>query len=263
MGEENIRQGGSKCVRRAVDILDTFSFDCPRQRVIDIASKLGMTQSTASRYLSTLMEAGLLQRDENTGYYSLSYSFVKYSGIVLMNSALYQSAFSELQSLQRQTGLRTYLGIHYDDRYMCIENAGYQMPTDSYTPVGYTYPLHATAIGKIILAYMPQTRLQQAIKRDRLMPFLPNTISSESVLQRALQQVRRRGYATIQEESIPGISGLAAPIFNSERELEGAISVSDRAELMDLANREQELAKTVKHAANEISKKLGYYPYKL
>lgn len=261
--ENKTDNSGSKSVKRLVQILETFSYDCPRQRVIDIASKLGATQSTISRYLSTLMTEGLLCRDDNTGYYYLSYRFMRYAGVVMTESQLYRYAFPEIQLLHQKLNLKTYLGILYDNRYMCIGNGGYQTPSDSFTPIGYTYPLHSTAIGKVILAYMPQKQMQEALQKDQLTPFRPNTITSIEKLNEALNVIRKKGYATIHDESLPGISSVAAPIFNSDRKLEGVISVSDHSDLIDLKHREEILARIVLESARNVSTKLGYYPLKL
>lgn len=259
---QNQKFTGTKCLTRTVEILNSFDFDTPMQRVSDIAAKLGVTQSTASRYLSALLDIGLLERDPDTGYYSLGVALVKYSGIFLTSSPLYRNAYHELSELHRKTKLHTHLGVQFDNRYMCIGSAGYRTPFDAFTPIGYTYPLHSTAIGKLILAHLPKKALQSALARDKLTTYQENTISDEESLQKQLHQIRQRGYSTIYNESLNNVSALAAPIYNPNRMFVGGISVSGASDVLDLASNERSLAKVVRHYADEVSRKLGYQPIK-
>jgi DNA-binding IclR family transcriptional regulator len=92
--------------------------------------------------------------------------------------------------------------------------------------VGSRLPIHSTAIGKAIAAFLPKAELDALVKRNGLRQLTPRTITSPAVLKRELQRTKARGYAEDNGETEPEASCIGAPIFGSDDHPLGAISIS-------------------------------------
>lgn len=252
---------GIHSISKALSILLTFTAEEPYLRVSDIASKLNMTPSTVSRHLNTMLDMDFIARDDATGSYHLSNALISLSGIALSSYDIYRHAYPETQRLSTATSLHTYLGVPYSsNRFIYLASVGGTETMDLFTPIGQTNPLYCTAIGKIILANKSPNALEHYLKTEPLINFAPNTITNPERLKKALCLVRTKGYATICDEFTPGKASVAAPIFNRNHKLEGAISVSGSIDQVELDTREKELARIVVKTANKISGYLGYHP---
>jgi DNA-binding IclR family transcriptional regulator len=122
--------------------------------------------------------------------------------------------------------------------------------------VGAVLPMHATALGKAVLAYLAEPERQDVI--DAGLPKLTGrTISTVQSLGRELDGVRERGYAVEREEAVLGEVGIAAAIFGRNGEIVGGIGVAGPSERLNGRARESKVATAVGEAARSISRDLG------
>src|SRR5690606_8045973 len=128
----------------------------------------------------------------------------------------------------------------------------YQMPSR----VGMSLRLHSTAIGKSILAHLPEDEVRAIAERTGLSPLTPNTLATTEDLLEHLVRVRAAGYAVDEEENVPGVLCVGAPVFDHTGQVLGGISISALA--MDMSRADLELlAPEVVKAAREVSSALG------
>jgi IclR family transcriptional regulator, acetate operon repressor len=122
--------------------------------------------------------------------------------------------------------------------------------------LGKNWPLHASAGGKVLLAW----RLEQEARQLLTLPlkrYTASTITTFSVLNRELKQVRRRGYSTVRGEFLDDVWGVAVPVFNHREALEGAITLGGPRSRVT-RTRVPELADTLLAAGEQLSRALGY-----
>lgn len=250
----------TKSISKALSILKTFTDDSPRQRVSDVASKLGLSVSTVSRHLSTMLDLGFVERNDETGYYSLGIELITLAGIALHTSDVYRHAYPEVHRLALETDLHCFLGIPFKKEIIHLISFGPEDTVDLFTPIGHHHPMFCSAIGKAMLAFMPLKEASAILKDQPLKRYAPDTIVDMNEIEKSLRKIRSQGYATISNELTAGKASIAAPIRDRNRIIVGAISISGSISQLDLAHREKELAQRVMLAADRISGKLGFFP---
>ena len=118
--------------------------------------------------------------------------------------------------------------------------------------------LHASAHGKVALAFGPEDLMKRCLSRP-LKSWTPQTICKRAALERAVAQVRSRGWATAPNQVLQGINGLAAPIFNHAGTYSGAVAIAGTVQTLP-GTPSPEQIKAVTRAAAQISRDLGYKP---
>jgi DNA-binding IclR family transcriptional regulator len=118
-------------------------------------------------------------------------------------------------------------------------------------------PLYCTAVGKVLLAYLPPDDLAQVLRQIEPRSRTSHTISTTDELQKQVERVRRCGYSFDLEENEPHIRCVAAPIWDHSGNVNASLSVSGPAKRMPMA-RMRELAPIVQEAGVRISRELGY-----
>ena len=252
--------GNTQSVEKALAILSTFSDACPHQRVTDIAEKLQLNISTVSRHLSTMLDCGFLVRDDLTGYYSLGVKIVTLAGIALHSQDVYRHAYPELLHLSQKTGLHCYLGIASGTEVIHLISIGGEETVELLTPIGYHHPMYCSAMGRAIMSQMPQDKVNSILDSDISMKYAPDTKTDRAEILKELALVKKQGYAVIINELTIGKASISSPVFNRNREPIAAISISGNIFTLNLKENEEFLSKQVRHSANKISGKMGFFP---
>ncbi len=260
MSPNNAKESAVHSISKTLSILSTFTDTCPRQRVSDIAEKLDLNISTVSRHLSTMLDAGFLERDDETGCYSLGLKIACLAGIALHNSDVYRHSFPELHQLSQKTGLHCFMGVQDGDDISLLISVGGEETIELMTPIGYHHPMYCSAIGRAILSQMPFDEAEKILARGTQRKYASNTKTDKQAIIKELSTAREKGYAIIVDELTPGKASISAPIFSRNRKVIAAISMSANISTMNLEENEDRLAKQLLHSAGKISGKLGYFP---
>jgi len=227
-------------------------------RVADITKRVDMTQSNVSRLVNTMAACGYLERVENIGCYRLGKRIVSLSSVALNHNELRKQALPELFDLERQYGTGANLAILHNDRMYYLAHVDSQQSPRMYTMVGYTNPLHCTAIGKVLLSAMKEAEIRTLLERTGMEVFTCHTISTPEALLEQIAIVQRRGYAAEYDERTLGSACIAAPIRDHTGRIVAGLSLSGKFLGESLRSRELETAAAVMEAAARISNKLGY-----
>lgn len=123
--------------------------------------------------------------------------------------------------------------------------------------MGDVAPLHATALGKVLLAYLDTPNLTQTLAGLEYVPFTAQTVQTEAALRAQLAEIQRHGYATDHEEAYRGVCCIAAPVFNWTGKVIAAMSVSGPSWAI-APEKFPMLAEQVLLAANTLSRRLGF-----
>ena len=244
-------------VERALQILDLFNEQATELKITDISKLMGLSKSTLHSLLKTLQLHGYIDQNPENGKYRLGMKLVERGHFVVGSIDIRQKAKGWLTELSQRTGQTTHLGILDGREGVYIEKIEGKLAAIAYSRIGRRLPVHATAIGKVLIAWLGETELNALLEGYQYTPFTPATLSSREALLSALAQTREQGYALDSEENEQGVRCVAVPVWNHESRVIAALSLStltsrvDDAELADF--REQ-----LQQAGLQLSRALGY-----
>ncbi len=250
----------NKSVGKTLKILSLFDEVTPMLRTTDIAETLHMNISTVSRHLNTLLDYGYLERDDTTGLYYPGLKVIALAGAALQHNDIYRSASSELSSLSYTYKVHTHMGVPKGEQIVHLISNSSEHAAELLIPTGHCHPMYCSAMGRAILAYMPQSAAREIIKSSNREKLASETKTDVTELMVELMNIKRKGYAFISNELTEGVSSLAAPVFDRTRKPVAAISISASTQNLGRPEREREFSKIVMATANRISGKLGYFP---
>lgn len=245
-GEGN---GGVKSDRTLLGILRCIR-ESEGARLTDIADELGVAKSTVHDHLRALDGTGFVVEDD--GAYRLGLRCFDY-GIQARNERdLFHVARPKIQSLTDRTGERTWCIVEECNQAVYLCGASAADPVKTPYRVGNFTELHHLAAGKAILAHLPEQAVEEVLERVGLPAHTDNTITDPDALRRELAEIRERGYAYNEEESMTGLRAVGAPVSGPDGEVRGAISISGPANRMSDDRVESELAELLLGTINEI-----------
>ena len=239
---------------RSFDIIETLR-ELDGARLTEVSAHLDLPDSTVHNHLRTLVQRGYVVRDDNTYYVSLQ--FLDFGEYARSRRKVYELAKSEIDKLADETEESANLLVEEGGHGVYIYNArgGDAIPLDTHP--GKRVPLHATALGKVILAYLPESRVNEIFDRLGLPAETPKTITDREELRTELERVRENGRAVDDEERVPGIRCVAVAIKNENGQAIGAISVSGPTSRID-ADPDGPLLDDLLRAKNIIELKLAH-----
>ncbi|MCO8256400.1 IclR family transcriptional regulator [Haladaptatus sp. AB618] len=239
---------------RSFDIIETLR-ELDGARLTEVSAHLDLPDSTVHNHLRTLVQRGYVVRDDNTYYVSLQ--FLDFGEYARSRRKVYELAKSEIDKLADESEESANLLVEEGGHGVYIYNArgGDAIPLDTHP--GKRVPLHATALGKVILAYLPESRVNEIFDRLGLPAETPKTITDREELRTELERVRENGRAVDDEERVPGIRCVAVAIKNENGQVIGAISVSGPASRID-ADPDGSLLDDLLRAKNIIELKLAH-----
>lgn len=224
--------------------------------VTELADSLDMGKSAVHNHLTTLQEHGyVLQTGDR---YQLGLKFLEVGGSTRKSMEFYQVAEPEVKSLADDTGELANLLVEEQGMGVYLMRSKGEDAVDLDTYAGLRTHLHTTALGKAILAHLPESHVEGIIEQHGLEQKTPQSIGSREQLFNALEGVRDRGYAIDDGERLEGLRCIAAPIKDSSDEVLGAISVSAPASRVSDDDLHGELPERVLSAANVIELNINY-----
>jgi IclR family acetate operon transcriptional repressor len=221
-----------------------------------IAQRAGIAASTAHRILATLKAAGFVQCDETRGCYLIGVKAFKVGSAFLRNRKLVDVARGVMRDLMTASGETTSLGIENDGYVVFVSQLESHHAIRAFHRPGALGPMHATSLGKAILAGLPEAEVRKILHRVGLPRFTESTLVDPQALLADLAQARRRGWAVDDQEKADGMRCAGAPVFNEHGEVIGALSVSGPT-VRITHERLGELGPMVKRAALELTDRVG------
>lgn len=224
--------------------------------VTELASGLDMGKSAVHNHLTTLREHGYVLKTGDE--YQLGLKFLEVGGHTRKSMEFYQVAESEIKSLAVETGELANILVEEQGMGVYLMRSKGDKAVDLDTYAGLRTHLHTTALGKAILANLPESRVEEIIERRGLERKTPRSIGTREELFDALDEVRERGYAIDDGERLEGLRCIAAPVKSSTGEVLGSISVSAPASRVSDDDLHGELAELVLSAANVVELNINY-----
>jgi DNA-binding IclR family transcriptional regulator len=213
-----------------------------------IVDKTGIPKASAHRLLRELADLAVLSFDPNTRHYRGGMTLARLGAGISINYDLRSIARPELEALQQATGHVATLGVRNDDEGIYVDKIE---PNDFrirlHSEVGKSFPLHCTAMGKVLLAHASADDVRRISKRQ-LQAFTKHTITDGKALRAELEEVRANGFGVDREEITRGLMCVAAPIYDAHGALSGAMSCTFPSYLDTDRGVEKEIAAVTRHA---------------
>ena len=256
-----IRQRESKSapvgvVTKVLSILETLHEAPSGLQLKDVALQTAINKSTAYRFLAHLEHEGYVFRD-STGAYAIGVRLARLASGSSYQTTLRKLSRPILQQLWRTTGETVNLAV-MDGRevlYLDVMESSHTFRLVS--QVGMRRPVYCTALGKVMLAYIPEEEHTYFFSGMTFERFTPHTLKSVAQLRKDLAAIRQRGYSIDSEEAYLGSRCIGAPIFDSLGKIAAAVSVSGPTTRVT-KERVPSFATLAKNAASAISRSLGY-----
>jgi IclR family pca regulon transcriptional regulator len=251
----------SQSLERGLAILSCFTPKRPVLGIADIADELGMSRSTTHRYVITLLALGYLEQGASRKY-RLGLRVTNLGMSALNSTGLREHAHPYLEELRQRTSYTTSLAVLdgtdlvYVDRARSFRRGQDSIDLDLHP--GSRLPAYSTAMGKILLAYLPESEQRELLASMKLSKQGPNTITSKKALREELDEVREEGFAVNDEELAADLYSIAAPVRNEAREVVAAINVAAASSVISLEEMVDALTPHLLSTADRISARLGY-----
>ncbi len=249
----------SVAVERALAMLEAVSEEPEGLSNADISRKLKIPKSSASYILRTLEKQGYLHRDSGGGKYRVGLKILSLSRGALSGIDVREVALPIMRRLMEKTTLTCHLAILDGPEAVYIEKVEPQGFIRMDTWVGRRMRVHATSVGKALVAYIPEGQLQKIVADRPMERRTPKTITTLPRLLKELEKVRALGYSVDDEENNLGARCLGAPVFNQRGEIEAAVGLSGPISQVNSETMPR-IVEALKDAARHLSMQLGYRP---
>lgn len=216
-----------RVVDRTLDVLELLRDARTPLSLPEISHRLVSPKTSIFRLLCTLERRGYVERVGTEGrLYQVGPVCRTYLAKPVDRGLFEEVATRHMRRLLSKFGETVSLATPRGGNLIYVKMLESPHPFRMAAQVGSRLPIHSTALGKAIAAFLPKGELDALVKRNGLRPLTPRTITSSAVLKRELQRTKARGYAEDNGETEPEASCIGAPIFSSDERLLGAISIS-------------------------------------
>jgi IclR family acetate operon transcriptional repressor len=211
--EPDVARVTHQSLERGIRVLESVAANGGLCSLAETARRTGLHRSTTHHLLQTLVGLGYLRQDPTTRGYELTARLFQLTGRTWTPEQLGVIAQPTLAELTRLTGEGSSLAAYRDGVVTVVAKRESDGPVRVVQDVGAERPIHATAVAKAIVAWLPPAELAGLLPRLRFERFTGKTIASRRAFETELRRVRENGYAIDDEEHHEGIRCIAAPIF--------------------------------------------------
>lgn len=245
-------------LQRGLRLLHLFS-QYPRGLTAkQVAGFSRLPVSTVHRFLANLVTAGFLSCD-NDGTYHLGIACFAIGQAAVGQLDIRRLSLPYLRELNQQTRETIHLTVRHGLSAVYVEKLDSPEPLRIHSRIGASVPLYCSAVGKVMLAYMPVEEQERILPELGLKRLTPNTVGNLQELKTELYRVRKNGYACDMEEHEMHIRCVAAPIWDHTGSVQSSLSITAPVVRMPVT-RLRQLAPLIQTAGLQISRELGYQP---
>ena len=247
-------------LERGLAVIRAFTEDCPALGITDLAERTGVSRAAVRRILLTLERLGYVRRTEGglfrlqPAVLSLGYAYIGSQQLVQVGRPYLEKVAQELQ------GSSSIAVLDGSDVIFVARSrpAGYLAPTFS---VGSRFPAHLTAIGRVLLAALPEDQIDTYLQPHQPLAFTSVTVADKDEIRRAIAEARRNGYSFVDQELHIGVRALAVPLHDALGRVCAGLNVTvadPRVSTEEMLDRHLSVLRRV---GSEISAGLGSDPF--
>jgi IclR family acetate operon transcriptional repressor len=253
--DDKTSQNTIKSLDRAMQVFEFLS-EAQGKALTTIATEMGQSPATVYRILVTLEGRGLVEFDPVEQIWHIGPQAFVIGARFLRRTSLVERARPILRRLMEQTGETANLGIERDGSVLFVSQVETHASIRAFFPPGTLSQMHASGIGKALLAEMDDDRLTRVLQNQPREAFTDFTITDDVALRVDLQTIRKRGFSIDGEEKNLGMRCIAAPVFDVNGEAVAGISVSGPTSRVRADNTDS-LSRSVMEAAQALSHAIG------
>ncbi len=253
--DDKTAQNTIKSLDRAMEVFEYLS-EAQGRPLTKLADEMGQSPATVYRILVTLEGRGLVEFDPDEQLWHIGPRAFVIGARFLRRTSLVDRARPIMRKLMEITGETANLGIEKEGAVLFLSQVETHASIRAFFPPGTLSPMHASGIGKALLAYMDAERLERILTTTELQAFTPRTIIRPRTLRDDLALVRTLGFAVDNEEKNAGMRCIAAPVFDLNREAVAGISVSGPTSRVSAESVER-LSRPVIDAAQHLTQAIG------
>lgn len=244
-------------VDRALSIMEVLSDYSEGLGITEISSRINLHKSTVHRLLATLIHMGYVVQDPISNKYQITLKLFELGNKRLESMDLFTVAKPFLKELMAKTNEVIHLVIRDGNEIVYIDKVESNNTIRMVSRIGKRSPMYCTAVGKAILAQLPEEEAKKVWNNTNIVEFTKYTITEWDHMKKELSLIRQNGYAVDEQENELGVRCVGAVILNHSEEVAGAISISGPAirvkkELIS------EFSELLIYYCQMISKELGY-----
>ncbi|WP_024873662.1 IclR family transcriptional regulator [Saccharomonospora piscinae] len=236
---------------RGLSLLDAFTSGEPELTLAEIAARTGLPKPTAHRLLGDLVEWGAIERS-GPGHYRLATKLFRLGQLVPVHRVLREAALPHLERLHEVSRENVHLAVADSVYTLFVEKVTGRDAMPLRSRVGSRLLSHCTATGKVFLAWGGRDRFHRLVTAG-LPRLTPRTIVLPGLLHQDLTRTVERGVGISYEEAEAGVAAVAAPVHGRSGRVVAALSVTGRAQTLDL----DRFGQAVRVAATAMSTALG------
>lgn len=196
-----------RAVEALGEVLRAFTPEQPVWKLHELERHLGWNKATTYRFLQALADTEILARNED-GSYGVGVLALQLAGTYAKHNPTLRVISMQAEDIARETGMTVQIGMLVDREIVITSSVEGDSPLRVAAIIGQRLPLHATAVGKAVLAELPEESASELVPR-RLARFTDHTVTTHQELRRVLQSVRQTGVAEAHSEHVEGVWAIA------------------------------------------------------
>ncbi|HTV03750.1 MAG TPA: IclR family transcriptional regulator [Acidobacteriaceae bacterium] len=242
---------------RAVQVLEALSESDVPLSLAEICQRMNLHKSTAHRSLMVLERSALIERTQENRF-RLGLKLYELGNRAVEQIDLRARVQPFFRRLSMQVGETVHLSVLQKTSVVYLDKVEPNRRVCMTSKIGTSNPVYCTSMGKAMLAFQPEETIDQIIAKIRFVRYTRKTLCTREALLKALERVRRRGYAIDDEEIEMGVRCVGAPIFDDNRRAIAAVSVSGPSSRIT-AQSVPAIAEHLMRCCREISASLGMH----
>lgn len=240
---------GAQSALRALRLLKLFTVENPELTLAEISKAADLNKTTAHRLLAALQSEALVERNPASNGYSLGPGLMALGVQALASSDLRRRARPILRTLANDIGETATLEVPFEDSMLIIDEVAGSHVITATANTGTRWPLHATATGRVCLAF-DDSSLERL--GDSLEALTARTMTDRRVMQPELSRIRRSGFAVTVDELEEGFTAIATVVRGPLGDVQGALSIGGPTQRLGMQRR-AEIGATLMRAAQRLS----------
>jgi DNA-binding IclR family transcriptional regulator len=260
VNEPERRQQGVQSIELGARVLAGLAAGSAPASLGEVARAAGMPASKVHRYLVSLAKCGLARQDPTTGHYDLGETALHLGLVALSRLNVVQRATQAMIDLNQRRDVTVLLSVWSERGPVVVGWHDASEVIICNVHVGSVFPLLRTATGRVFLAYLPKATTQRMVAHELkgIMARVPDSrLRSQANVDELIAEVRRERLGVTREEFLPGLSAVAAPVFDHQGRIAAAIAILGLRGTVDALGPGTD-AEDLRATANAVSRELGF-----
>jgi IclR family pca regulon transcriptional regulator len=245
-------------LERGLAVIRAFDAEHRELGLSEVARAAGLTRAAARRFLLTLVTLGYVSFSD--GRFSLRPRVLELGYAYLSSLSLPEVAQPHMEVLVKEVNESSSISVLDDTDVVYVVRVPTRRIMSITLAVGTRLPAYATSMGRVLLAGLPDEQLEDRLSRIEVRPLTARTVADTDALREALANVRRQGYAAVDQELEEGLRSLAVPIHDASRTVIAALNVSAQATRVSMSMLRREFLPHALQSAAAIEADLGAGP---